>query len=67
MRELLLGPWHLKQVSDMMGRISRLKETVAPESEAAVVVSRIQNLAGDIVDTLPLIIFPAVRAWRLRW
>ena len=29
LRELLSGPWQRKHVSDMMGRISRLKRTVS--------------------------------------
>ena len=31
MRELLSGPWQRKQVSDMIGRMSRLKLTAAWE------------------------------------
>ena len=34
MRELTSGPWQLKQVRDMMGRMSRLKLT-GPDSGAA--------------------------------
>src|SRR5579885_134004 len=35
MRELLSGPWHRKQVSDMIGRMSRLNRTSGSAAAAA--------------------------------